>query len=43
MFVNGFMHLINSGMVKRKVYDDLDLQRLLNAEKINEEVNGDTL
>jgi len=30
-------------MVKRKVYDDLDLQRLLNAEKINEEVNGDTL
>ena len=43
MFVNGFMHLINSGIVKRKVYDDLDLQRLLNAEKINEEVNGDTL
>jgi len=43
MFVNGFMHLINSGIVKRKVYDDLDLQRLLNAEKINEKVNGDTL
>lgn len=43
MFVNGFMHLINSGIVKRKVYDDLTLQRLINDEKINEAVNADTL
>jgi acyl-CoA hydrolase len=43
MFVNGFMHLINSGIVKRKVYDDLNLQRLINDEKICEEVNDDTL
>ncbi len=43
MFVNGFMHLIKSGIVKRKVYDDLDLQRLLNEEKIKEKVSSDTL
>jgi acyl-CoA hydrolase len=43
MFVNGFMHLIRSGIVKRKVYDDLDLQRLLNDEKIYEKVSSDTL
>ncbi|PJF39517.1 MAG: acetyl-CoA hydrolase, partial [Phototrophicales bacterium] len=39
MFVNGFMHLIKAGIVKRKVYDDLDLQRLLNEEKITELVD----
>lgn len=43
MFVNGFMHLIKSGIVKRKVYDDLDLQRLLNDDKISEKVSSDTL
>jgi acyl-CoA hydrolase len=43
MFVNGFMHLINSGVVKRKVYDDLILQRLLNEDKITEVVNANTL
>ena len=43
MFVNGFMHLIQKGIVKRKVYDDLDLQRLLNEEKITESVNADML
>ncbi|MFT7185376.1 MAG: acyl-CoA hydrolase [Pseudohongiellaceae bacterium] len=42
MFVNGFMHLIKSGIVKREVYDDLDIQRLLNEEKITESVD-DTL
>ena len=40
MFVNGFMHLIKSGIVKREVYDDLDIQRLLNEEKITELVDG---
>lgn len=43
MFVNGFMHLIKSGIVKRKVYDDLDLQRLLNEEKLEESVSISTL
>tara|TARA_R110001592_G_scaffold337465_1_gene624100 strand:- start:3890 stop:6049 length:2160 start_codon:yes stop_codon:yes gene_type:complete len=43
MFVNGFMHLIKSGIVKRKVYDDLEIQRLLNDEKISEKVSSDTL
>jgi len=43
MFVNGFMHLINAGIVKRKVYDDVPLQQLLNAGLITEEVSADTL
>ncbi|WP_150914488.1 acetyl-CoA hydrolase/transferase C-terminal domain-containing protein [Marinobacter halotolerans] len=43
MFVNGFMHLIKSGIVKRCVYDDLNLQRLLNAGRIGEEVSRQTL
>ncbi|OUR86792.1 hypothetical protein A9Q81_27830 [Gammaproteobacteria bacterium 42_54_T18] len=43
MFVNGFMHLINAGIVKRKVYDDVPLQQLLNAGLITEEVSSDTL
>lgn len=43
MFVNGFMHLIKAGIVKRKVYDDLDIQRLLNEGKITEKVSSDTL
>jgi acyl-CoA hydrolase len=43
MFVNGFMHLIKAGIVKRKVYDDLPLQLLLNAERIGEVISPDTL
>jgi acyl-CoA hydrolase len=43
MFVNGFMHLIKSGIVKRQIYDDLDLQRLLNEGKITEKVSSDML
>lgn len=43
MFVNGFMHLIKSGIVKRCVYDDLALQRLLNAGRIQETVSSETL
>lgn len=30
MLVNGFMHLYKTGIIKRKVYDDLNLQRLIN-------------
>jgi len=41
MFVNGFMHLIKNGIVKREVYDDLDIQCLLNEEKITELVDGE--
>lgn len=43
MFVNGFMHLIKSGIVKRKVYDDLDIQNLINDGKITEKVSSDML
>ena len=34
MFVNGFRYLIDSGVVKRKVYDDLDTQRRANSGEI---------
>lgn len=30
MLVNGFMHLYKAGIIKRKVYDDIHLQRLIN-------------
>ena len=30
MFVNGFLHLMRAGIVKRRVYDDAGLQRVLN-------------
>jgi len=43
MFVNGFMHLIKSGIVKRRVYDDPDLQRLLNSGRIQEAISPATL
>lgn len=43
MFVNGFMHLIKGGIIKRKVYDDLDLQNLINDAKITEKVSSDML
>jgi len=43
MFVNGFMHLIKAGIVKRKVYDDIALQQLINADLIKENVSKNTL
>lgn len=36
MFVDGFRHLIEAGIVKRKVHDDLALMRLLDAGQIGE-------
>jgi hypothetical protein len=39
MFVNGMMHLIEQGIVKRKVYDHLALQRGLNAGEISPRVD----
>ncbi len=39
MFVNGMMHLIEQGIVKRQVYDNLLLQVGINAEKITARVD----
>lgn len=39
MFVNGMMHLIEQGVVKRKVYDNLLLQQGINAGKITSRVD----
>jgi acyl-CoA hydrolase len=43
MFVNGFLHLYNDGILKRRVYDDTTIQRLLNTGKIGEEITPDTI
>jgi acyl-CoA hydrolase len=43
MLVDGFMHLIEAGIVKRKVYDDVALQGLLNTGRIDERVTLATL
>jgi len=34
MLVDGFLHLYNAGIMKRKVYDDVALQTLVNEKKI---------
>lgn len=39
MFVNGMMHLIEQGVVKRRVFDDLALQNGLNDGAITEAVD----
>ncbi len=38
MFVNGFLELYKQGILRRRVYDDITLQRLLNEGRITEEV-----
>ncbi|MBL8250046.1 MAG: acetyl-CoA hydrolase [Candidatus Competibacter sp.] len=43
MFVEGFLHLLQAGILKRAVYDDIALQRLLNEGAIGETVDGRTL
>lgn len=43
MMVDVFMHLIDRGIVKRRVYDHLILQRLLNEKLITEKVTAETL
>jgi acyl-CoA hydrolase len=40
MFVNGMMHLIEQGVVKRKVYDNLVIQRGLNNRVIGNTIDG---
>src|SRR5207244_2085384 len=41
MLVDGFIDLYRSGILKRKVYQNSGLQRLLNAGRISEDVNSD--
>ncbi|MBE9472633.1 MAG: hypothetical protein IMY75_11060, partial [Chloroflexi bacterium] len=43
MFVDSFMHLIDAGIMKRRVYDHAILQRLLNEGAITEDVTAETL
>ncbi|MCB0384190.1 MAG: hypothetical protein KDD43_02260, partial [Bdellovibrionales bacterium] len=43
MVVDGFYHLFKAGVIKRRVYDDLTLQRLLNERLVTEEVTEKTL
>ena len=40
MFVNGMMHLIDEGIVKRRVYDNLLLQRGVNESRITSQVDA---
>lgn len=43
MFVNGFMHLIQAGIVRREVFDHYELQVLLNQKKLSVDLLPDTL
>jgi acyl-CoA hydrolase len=43
MLVDGFMHLHDAGILKRKVYDDVTLSRLLNEGRITEQVTPELL
>lgn len=43
MFVNGFMHLRRAGVLRRKVYDDIGLQKLLDQHLINENIDQQSL
>ena len=43
MLVDGFMELFRAGILKRKVYDDVALSRLLNAGRIDERVTPELL
>ena len=43
MVVDGFIHLYKAGILKRRVYDDLPIQRLLNEGAIGHEVSPRTL
>jgi acyl-CoA hydrolase len=43
MFADGFRHLYNHGILKRAVYDDPVLQRMLNEEKIDTTVSSELL
>jgi acyl-CoA hydrolase len=39
MFVDGFLELYRSGVLRRRVYDDVRIQRLLNSSKLTERID----
>lgn len=43
MFVDGFMHLYESGILKRKVYANAPLQKLINEGKVDENVSPEMI
>lgn len=43
MFVEGFAHLFDAGILKRKVYPDAEIQHLLNSGVLNENIKPDIL
>lgn len=43
MFVDGFMQLYRSGVLRRKVYPHKTIQRLVNKNKISEPISPETL
>ncbi len=38
MMIDGFLHLYKNGILKRKVYDDIKIQRLINEGLLTEEI-----
>ena len=43
MFVDTFLDLYNAGIMKRRVYDNVHIQKLVNAKEIQSEIPRDTL
>jgi len=43
MLVDGYLHLMRSGVVKRKTYNNVHIQRLRNEGKIKEKITPQTL
>jgi len=43
MLVDGYLHLVKSGVVKRKTYNNEHIQRLINEKKITDEISPKTL
>ena len=43
MFVEGFAHLFDTGILKRKVYPDAEIQQLINQGELTEQFNSNIL
>lgn len=43
MLVDGYLHLLKCGVVKRKTYNNVHIQKLINEKKISEKVTPKTL
>lgn len=43
MFVNGFLHLIEKGVIKREVFENRQLQKLLNEDRLSTEIKASDL